>query len=150
MDAKQSALAFLDRHSVGVLSTNSPDGAPRSRAVYYSSDDAFAVYFLTVTGTRKIDDFNADAKAAFVVSVEDAPQTLQIEGRVTDITETAAIDPATRELVAKLQEKGPFFAPVAHLDPGVARLYKLSPTWVRWGDFTDGMGTDSSLIEIPL
>jgi uncharacterized pyridoxamine 5'-phosphate oxidase family protein len=150
MDKKQAALEFLTKHSLGALSTVSPDGKPRSRTVYFVSDDSFSVYFLTLSGTRKVEDLEHNAHAAFVVSSEDAPKTLQIEGTIENITETEVISPLTSALIAKTQERGPFFAPLVHLDSGKALLYRLTPTWVRFGDFTDGMGSEASFTEIPL
>jgi hypothetical protein len=105
---------------------------------------------MTLTGTRKVIDIESNTHAAFVVSSEEAPQTLQIEGTLSDLTETAVIDSVTRALIAKTQERGSSFAPLTHFDSGQVRFYKLTPTWVRWGDFTDGFGSDKSLFEIEL
>lgn len=149
-DKKSEALAFLKSRTLGVLATLSPTGAPRARTVYYAADDSFSVYFCTMTGTRKVEDMNANTLAAFVVSEEDAPKTIQIEGTITNLTNVAVVTDEVRELLSRVMERGPFFAPITHLDPGAPELYKLTPTWVRFGDFTDGIGTDASLFEIPL
>ncbi len=150
-DSKAAAFAFLNEHTAGVLSTLSADGAPHARTIYYAADDAFAIYFMTLTGTRKIDDINGDGRAAFVVSSEDKPRTLQIEGTIANLTETATITPVVRRLSDIMQAKGFLSAPLTHLDPGHSIVfYKLTPTWVRFGDFTDGIGDKIVFTEIPV
>ncbi len=151
MTAEQSsARTFLKEHSLGVLATLSPDGAPRARSVYYAADDDCNIYFCTLAGTRKVADIAVHAQAAFVVSTSDAPQTVQLEGTITDLTETATITDEVRSLLDTLMEHGTHFAPLTHLDPGKVAFYKLTPTWIRFGDFTDGFGADKSFTQIPV
>lgn len=148
-DQKIRALAFLKACRTGVLATISPEGAPRARTIYYEPDDAFAVYFLTLDHTRKVADLRREPRAAFVISDDQAPDTLQIEGVVRDLTESASIDPAVRGLMETLQEKGAQFAPITHLDPGHhVRFYKLVPSWIRFGDFV-AQGDDAVFSELP-
>lgn len=145
-----NALSFLKKHSVGVLATLSPDSTPHARTVYYAADDSYNVFFFTLTSTRKVKDIAHDAHAAFVVSDENAPQTIQIEGTISDLTETATIDDVIRRLSDTSMKHGTHFAPLTHLDPGKIVFYKLTPTWVRIGDFTDGVSSDASFTEISL
>jgi len=149
-EQKKAATSFLTSHAVGVLATLSPEGTPRARTVYYSADDSFGVYFCTLTGTRKIEDIAQDVHGAFVVSSEDTPQTIQLEGTIADLTETATINDVIQKLSDKIMERGTHFAPLTHLDAGTIAFYKLTPTWVRWGDFTDGFGADKTFTEISL
>lgn len=149
-DKRKTMLSFLQDRSVGVLATLSPQGTPRARTMYYSADDSFAIYFCTLAGTRKVGDVSSDAHGAFVVSDENAPQTIQIEGTISNLTETAVLNDEVRRLLGKVMERGPFFAPLTHLDPGKVELYKLTPTLVRFGDFTDGIGSGVSFTEIEL
>ena len=145
---KQDALAFLKAHRTGVLATRSPEGAPRARLVYYSSDDDFNIYFLTLSTTRKADDLLVYDRAAFVVAAEDVPQTLQIEGVVKNLTETAIIDPAVRKLFENIKSNTTYYAPLTRFDPGKIVFYGLTPTSVRWGDFTEGHASSEVLTEL--
>jgi general stress protein 26 len=149
-NATLDARSFLEAHSLGVIATLSPEGTPRARTVYYVSDDSLAVYFLTLTGTRKVEDIAHDTHAAFVVSAEQGPQTIQLEGTVVNLTDTATVDAIVKKLSQKIEERGSHFAPLTHLDTGKIMLYKLAPSWVRWGDFTHGEGTDTVLTELPV
>jgi hypothetical protein len=50
--------------------------------------------------------------------------------------------------MAIFMAKGEHFPPLAHLDPGRALLYKLTPEWIRWGDFTKGESSDETFVTI--
>jgi hypothetical protein len=124
---RDEALSFLVAHTTGVLSTVSIANTPRSRTVYYTCDDSFCVYFTTLTSTRKVEDISHNPNAAFVVSESDSPQTLQLEG--------------TRTVMSNSR----FGPPLDRLDPSTVRFYRFTPNWVRWGSFVFGQGTDAVL-----
>ncbi|MBU6323295.1 pyridoxamine 5'-phosphate oxidase family protein [Patescibacteria group bacterium] len=139
---RKEALAFLKAHTTGTFSTVAPDGTPRARTVYFASDKTFAIYFVTLANTRKWEDVQAHARGSFVVSEEKVPRTLQIEGTITNLTKTALIDPALVELTIVLLSNTNYFAPITRFSPGDMVFLKLTPTWVRWGDFSEGRGTN--------
>ena len=146
-DFRSQALAFLKAHQTGVLATANASG-PHARTVYFASDKAFNIYFVTHADTRKWADLEADPHAAFVVSHEKVPQTLQLEGTVTNLTKTALIDPALVDLTLVLLSNTNYFAPLTRFNPSDMVFLKLTPTWIRWGDFTQGLGTATVLREI--
>lgn len=141
-DSKQQALTFLKANAVGVLATISDAGGPRARTVYYSANDDFEIFFMTLRSTRKAEDLAHEHRAAFVVSDSQAPQTLQIEGVVTELTGTAVIDSTVKDLLATFNAHGPHFAPLTHMHADVVSYYKISPTWIRFGNFTEGQGEE--------
>jgi general stress protein 26 len=145
---RDEALSFLVGHSTGVLATVSKEGKPRARLVYYASDDAFRVHFITLANTRKAEDLAAHSHAAFVVAEAAAPRTVQIEGAVEDLTDSATVDPMLADFVRMLMSNTRFGAPLARFDTATLKFYRLTPDWVRWGDFTFGRGTDTVLTVI--
>jgi general stress protein 26 len=145
---REEALSFLVDHDTGVLATLSREGAARARLVYYTCDDAFNIYFLTLKATRKVADLATNPRAAFVVSETDIPRTIQIEGAVEDLTDTATVDPILDDFVHRLMAHGKYGIPLARFDASELKFYRLTPQWVRWGDFTFGQGTDNVLTEI--
>jgi len=147
-DTKIQARSFLAGNSLGTLATLSKDGLPRARSVYYATDDTFAVYFVTLAGTRKVEDIAHNTAAAFVVSDEDAPATLQIEGQIENITDTAVLDDTVHSILETLMKKGEHFAPVTHMDVGQIQFYKLTPTWVRFGNFVVGEGNSEVFSDV--
>ena len=145
---RDDALSFLVGNETGVLATLSDEGTPRARLVYYTCDDAFNVYFITLAKTRKAGDIQKNPHVAFVVSQTDAPHTIQIEGTATDLTDSAVVDPLLIDFVHKLMSHTKYGIPLMHFDASVIKFYRITPTWVRWGDFTFGSGTDQVLTEI--
>jgi general stress protein 26 len=145
---RDDALSFLVQNETGVLSTLSSVGELHARLVYYTCDDSFNVYFMTLKNTRKISDLASHPHAAFVVSETERPRTIQIEGTVTDLTDTATIDPTLTDFVQRLMGHTQYGIPLARFDESEIKFYRLVPNWVRWGDFTFGQGTDEVLTEV--
>jgi len=147
-DASRAALEFLTSKKTGVLSTLSKGDEPRARLVYFSSDDSFNIYFLTFANTRKAEDLKAHPKAAFTVADEETPRTLQIEGDAADITNSPVDDAIIETLFDRLQMNAKYYAPIARFDRSDVRFYRLTPTWVRFGNFTDGHSTSEVLFDV--
>lgn len=147
---RAEAVSLLTSRSTGVLATLSPEGQPRARTLYYVANESFEVFFMTLADTRKVVDLNHVPRAAFVVSDDQAPHTIQIEGTIEAQPDTAVIDPIVSKLMENFMRRGPDFAPLTHLDPTTILFYKLTPTWVRFGDFTETSGTDEALVSVNL
>lgn len=148
-EKRKAALAFLKAHRTGVLATISPEGAPHTRLVYYACDDAFIIHFLTLKGTRKAVDLASHRQAAFTVAAEQVPQALELEGTVEDVTETATIDSTLSKLTENWLSNPSYGAPLTRFDAGsIITYYRLTPTWIRWGDFTSGHKTADVLTNI--
>ena len=148
-DKKAAALAFLKSVSAGVLATLSESGQPRARLVYYSCDDTFNIFFLTFANTRKAEDLKAHSKAAFVIADTHLPRTLQIEGDVTNITNSPADDAVIETLFDHLQMNSKYYAPLARLDRSDVIFYRLTPSWIRFGNFTEGHTTSETQFDLP-
>lgn len=145
---RDEALSFLVDHETGVLSTVS-DGKSHSRLMYYACDESFTIFFLTLVNTRKVADLRDNPHASFVVSDIDIPRTLQVEGIVEDLTEAATANPLLANSVQELMSRrGRYGLPLEHFDEAAVKFYRLTPSWVRWGDFTFGQGTDTVLTRI--
>jgi general stress protein 26 len=147
-DKRGDALSFLVNHMLGVLATISDEGTPRARTIYYTCDDSFNIYFITLANTRKAQDIQKNPHAAFVVSEQDIPRTIQVEGTISDLTDTATIDPVLSDFVEVLMSQKTYGIPLTRFDTSVLKFFKLTPTWVRWGDFTIGQGTKNVLTEV--
>jgi general stress protein 26 len=147
-ETRNNALNFLQANSIGALATKSPEGDPHVRLIYYACDDTFSLYFLSLANTRKADDIATNKKAAFVVSSSDSHHTLQIEGVFEEMTDTETFGPMIVNLTKHLFPKDDSPAPITHLDPSHPVFFKLTPTWIRWGDFTQGNGSEKVFTEL--
>lgn len=135
---KKEALAFAKSQETGVLATIHADGRPAARLVYYTCDEDLNLYFITLSNTRKVSDMEKDPRAAFVISTLETPLTLQIEGEVEDVTETATNDSMLEEFVHKLTSHTTYNIPLTHMDTGELRFFRLKSSWIRFGNFTSG------------
>jgi general stress protein 26 len=145
---RDEALSFLVNTDVGILATSSRDGQPSARMVYYTCDDSFNLYFITLKNTRKAAQIAQNSRVAFVVSEIDSPHTIQIEGEAHDISATATNDAMLTDFVKRLAAHTQFGIPLTHLDASELMFYRITPSWIRWGDFTFGTGTDKVLTEL--
>ncbi len=133
---RATALAFLKDHTAGVLATVSREGKPHASIVYYTCDDSFSIYFLTLMSSRKYQALQANPWGAFVVGNQDAPQTLQIEGPVVELKQNDEMGKHLPELVQRLTSNATYFAPLTKMDPSSIVVMWLEGKWIRWGDYT--------------
>ncbi len=141
--ARKDALAFLLRHKTGVLATVTEEGEPHASMVYYTADQDFNVYFLTLVSTRKFRALQMQPRVAFTVSSLEVPQTLQIEGNAMDISLDVEASVKKDELLTMLNANPWFPAPITRLDPAMEVVVWIRPLWVRWADYAFAeKGTD--------
>jgi general stress protein 26 len=134
-NARKEALAFLLRHKTGVLSTLSLEGQVHGSMLYYTADDDFNIYFLTLSNSRKFKALQANPRVAFTVATPEVPQTLQIEGIATDISLDEEAAKKKEQLLETLNSNPWFYAPVAKLDLADTTVVWVRPTWIRWADY---------------
>jgi len=138
--ARMDALSFLRRYKTGVLATLSPEGTVRSRLLYYVCDGNLNIFFCTLSDTRKYADLSAHTQASFTVSTEDVPQTIQIEGVVSELTDGQKMMEGISSIIDTLMSNDTFYWPVLKLQPGKVVIMQLKPTWIRWADYAFAEG----------
>ncbi|MBM3261382.1 hypothetical protein FJY93_03100 [Candidatus Kaiserbacteria bacterium] len=149
--ASAEALAFLKAHKAGVLATVSREGKPHASAVYYTCDDKFNIYFLTLASSRKYAAASANPSAAFVIGTQEIPQTLQIEGSISEVRRPEGLEEREAQLIDILTSNGTYYAPITKLDPSDTVLMWLQPKWIRWADYTSPLnGNKNIFTEIPV
>jgi nitroimidazol reductase NimA-like FMN-containing flavoprotein (pyridoxamine 5'-phosphate oxidase superfamily) len=149
--ASAEALAFLRAHKAGVVATLSREGHPHASAVYYVCDDKFSIYFLTLASSRKYAAALANPWAAFVVGTQDIPQTLQIEGPISEVRPGDEARHQVAELMKVLTSNSTYYAPITKLDPADTVLMWIQPKWIRWADYSSPLsGNKNIFTEIPV
>ena len=130
------ALDFLKSHSAGVLASVSPEGKPHASVVYYTCDDAFSIFFITLITSRKYAAIKASPNVAFVVGTLDVPQTLQIEGVAIELhANDEMMGKKLPQLLQRLTSNATYFAPITKMDPADIVMMWLQPKWIRWADY---------------
>lgn len=153
-DMRERVIALLEAHSTATLATNGPDG-PWAAAVFFASDSALRLYFLSDQRTRHGRDLIASPEVAVAINADCRDWTeirgLQIAGRVAVLDGAAREDALTRYLgkfpaVAQMLE-APRNADETTIAKrlGSASLYCLTPSWIRLIDNSRGFGFKEEL-----
>jgi pyridoxine/pyridoxamine 5'-phosphate oxidase len=125
-------LAYMRSHTLAVVSTLGPGGAPQAALVGIAVTDDFQIVFDTVATSRKHANLGANPRAAMTLTGP-GEQTLQYEGLAAAVSITAPADARWRE------------AYYAAWPDGRDRLawpalvyWRLRPLWLRYSDFARG------------
>ncbi|GBD07998.1 hypothetical protein HRbin22_00224 [Candidatus Thermoflexus japonica] len=138
-EAWEAVLRFLGQRSTMTLVTADEDGSPYAASLYFVHDGQLRLYFLSSPESRHVRHLAARPEVAVTIHGEPwdwkTIQGLQLTGAAEPVE-----DPEERERVmARYREKFPFLhelpQALAH-----ARLYRVTPRWVRWIDNTKGFG----------
>jgi uncharacterized protein YhbP (UPF0306 family) len=125
--------AFLAAQSTLALATVNADGTPQIAPLFYVSDDALNLYWLSSPRSRHSVNVSQRACAAATIYPSiwawQEIQGLQIEGR----TEAISDDVVRQQMLGRYQDKfrlpSSFEAQIA-----ASTLYRLVPGWLRWLD----------------
>lgn len=119
---------------LGVLSTVSTNGVPHATTVYYVFDETLSLYVLMREDSKKYQNILNNPNVAFVVTQENPPKTLQFEGTAHIVTDPHEENEFFSKLVSIATEKSAI-PPVSQTHGGKIIFVKLSPRWVRFGNF---------------
>lgn len=136
-----AARAFLKANTMAAVSTASNDGRPELAFVYYIIDDDLNFYFITRRDSQKFRNILENWRLAVAVADEDDVKTVQLSGRVEEVTDEGEIDRHTHMIIRspKLASLYMRNAPMKFLPPRVPEpdgvhfaLLCLRPDWIRW------------------
>lgn len=135
-ELKNKVIAFLGLQTsrLGVISTVNGDSKPESALVYYTFDENLNIYIATKDSSRKYKNILMNPNVAFVIATENPPQTLQLEGIASVHSDSEEQKHLFQELVGLASNKH-FSAPIAQQSYGGLQFVKISPTWMRFGNF---------------
>jgi nitroimidazol reductase NimA-like FMN-containing flavoprotein (pyridoxamine 5'-phosphate oxidase superfamily) len=134
-DPRDDAQAFLKRHKSGFLATVARDSKPHGSMVFYVCDDKFNIYLMTLRTSRKFEALSAHSEVAFTIAEESVPQTLQIEGKAMDISESEEAGSKKDELFDVMNKNPSFYPPISKMDTEETAIVWIQPTWIRWADY---------------
>src|SRR3989344_4339838 len=122
------------RSRLGVISTVGEENKPESAFVTFAFDDNLNIYFVTRDASRKYKNILENKNVAFAIATENPPQTLQIEGVASVHNDTEEQKHLFQELVGLASAKH-FSAPISQQPMGGLQFIKISPSWIRFGNF---------------
>jgi uncharacterized pyridoxamine 5'-phosphate oxidase family protein len=119
---------------LGVISTVNESGKPQSASVYYVYDNALNIYFITKDTSRKYENSMRNPHVSFVITSENPPKTIQLEGVVHKVEDVSQTGDLFNKLVS-LATASNFMPPVSQIASGKVSFMKIATTWVRAGNF---------------
>ncbi len=119
---------------LGVISTVNPLNKPESSTVYYMSNDALDIYFITRSESRKYKNIQKNPNVSFVISNEYPPQTIQLEGSASEVTDPDEQLKYYDLLSARAKEKSSM-PPFEQIVTGELVFMKITVLWARFGNF---------------
>ncbi len=127
-------LQFLSTQRLSVISTADPEtSTPESALIAFVELEDLSLYFQTKSHTRKAENLSKNQHVSFVIGLTLAESTtVQYQGEATRVTDAGEIERAKQLFRAKDSPAVP------HLDHPDAVLFKVTPTWVRFSDYSQG------------
>lgn len=119
---------------VGVLATMGGFGQPQAASMYFIFDSALNFYFITRESSRKCRNMKRNPRVAFVVSSINPPITVQLEGSAHEVTDPHEENEYFTKLVS-VASKDNIMPPISQLEDGRMLFMKISPDWIRSGNF---------------
>jgi nitroimidazol reductase NimA-like FMN-containing flavoprotein (pyridoxamine 5'-phosphate oxidase superfamily) len=119
---------------LGVLATVGVNGQPHATSVFYLVDEHLNIYFLVREGSKKYENILAREYVAFVVTEIHPPKTVQFEGSAHIVTDSHEENEYFTRLVARATSEATI-PPVAQMEGSKMLFVKITPSWVRLGNF---------------
>ena len=131
--------SFLKKHTTFTIATLDQDTQPQAASLFYVSDDALNLYWISDEKSRHSQNLERFSQIAAAIHNEMWDwrdiQGMQINGQARRLVAPDAIDRAWM----LFREKFPFASEFADR---IARssFYICSPKWIRWIDNSKGFG----------
>ncbi len=135
---KPQAYEFLKDINIAVLATVSPENKPHTATMYYVVDEALVFYFISQTGTQKYQHIQKNNNVSIVITNRRSVQTIQVAGTAEMVSDAWTItDVVERMSRVNVTNKSTYWPPpISKVQSGEMVIFKVIPTWMRFGDFT--------------
>lgn len=132
-DTRRAIQAFLEAQSTLSLATVNAGGQPEAAPLFYVSDEALKLYWLSSEKSRHSVNLLARPRAAATIYPAvwgwQEIRGLQIEGEAAVVTH-----PAVRDAVLARYRRKFTLPPAFDAQIAASALYALRPRWIRWLD----------------
>lgn len=121
------------KEAFGVFATVNQD-RPQAATMYFICSENLDIYFMTKTSTRKYKNLMENPHVAFVLTDNHPPKTIQIEGKAIEVMDPAEQTTYYPQLVEKARTNVSM-PPIEQIASGEVVFMKLTPDWIRIGNF---------------
>ncbi len=136
---------LIKENSVGVVSTSGRGGVA-SAAVYYVTDAEGAIYFHSKRESEKMQNIATNPQVSFVIFQHEPDVTLQVKGHAEVVPSLSHIQDVYMELIKRSFRDG-VMPPIMRIGEGHVELVKITPTWMRLGNFDGGADMFDVIVE---
>ena len=137
---------FLKENPVGVISTLGPRGV-EAASVYYLVDTDGTIYFNSRRDTRKLKNILENPDVAFVAFQGSPAMTLQAKGKAEIVKDIGTIVETYTALLKRVFSSGKI-PPILNIGMSEVELVKVTPSWMRFGNFSEKEKSDMFTILI--
>ena len=147
---KNEVFEFLNKHAIAILATVSDKNAPHACAMYFVIDEDLNFFFLTKSSTRRFLHIQGNDKVAIVVTASNSPQSLEVEGVASIVSDPLQQRNVTNQIAEKSAHQGKKFwpPPVSQLEGGEIAILKVTPTMCCYCDFFHGEPGKANIFQI--
>jgi general stress protein 26 len=133
----QAGLNFLAENDLAVLSTISRTGVVNGAVVYYTMDSDGFVYILTRSESTKARGVIAHGQVALTVHEPGTLKTAQVQGMARVETDQSIREDIFNKIIKPRPYQGEsHMPPVTKLKNGSYMVIKITPTSIRYNDYT--------------
>ncbi|MBN1316241.1 MAG: pyridoxamine 5'-phosphate oxidase family protein [Anaerolineales bacterium] len=136
---KKQVIRFLEQESTLTLATTSPEGTPNAADLYFVSNDALELFFISEPDANHAVNISQNDQIAATIHSTTWDwreiKGLQLRGSCSQVT-------GTRKRMAALHVYGKKFKFMPAFSAIVARhnVYRIIPSWLRWLDNSVSFG----------
>lgn len=127
---KDKALKFIKEQSVAVLATTSINGEPQAATMSFFIDDDFTFYFISMNGSKKLDNLKNNDKVAIVVGFGPQPMTVQGGGKAEIVNDVP--DELFQKIIGKDLNADIAKWPIVKLAKNGFSTIIVRLSWMKW------------------
>lgn len=136
---KAELAKILNEQQIGVLSSIDSDNNVHGSTMFFIADELLNFFFLTKSNTRKHENIKANNRVALTVIFLRDQKTVQAEGIIEELPHgTQQFRNIISQFAVKNAEQDEISwpPPLAKLPEADLIIYRLTPDWLRFGDYT--------------
>src|ERR1035437_4770870 len=129
-DIKDKAFKFIKEQHFAVIATASTIGEPQAATMGFCVDNDFTFYFISINGSRKLDNLKNNDDFAIVVGFGPQPMTIQGGGKAKIVNDVP--DDLFQKMVGAVPNADITKWPIVQLAKNGFSTIIVRPSWMEW------------------
>ncbi len=139
--------AFLKKNTLGTLATVGENGSLQLSTLFFIIEDAYVVYFVTKTSTRKYINIARNPNTTILIANAEELTSVEMSGRTEIVTDSKQVlDVITKfQILAQDSRAGYWVPPVSQVTGSQFAVCKFTPDRIEYTQFSG----ESSIVDAP-